>query len=78
MTKKELFVIIVSQGKGTIPYQIHKREVNKMKTIQLTNREYALILRALVIAGNNTNDEEQSSIDDLYDALERAYGKEGE
>lgn len=49
-----------------------------MKTIEVTNREYALILRALVVAGNHTNDEEQSSMDDLYDALERAYGKEGE
>lgn len=74
MTNKQLFVIIVSQGKETRPCQIHKREVNKMKTIQLTNREYALILRALVIAGNNTNEEEQTSMDNLYDALESAYG----
>ncbi len=47
-----------------------------MKTIEITNREYALILRALVVAGNHTSDEEQSSMDNLYDALCRTYGEE--
>lgn len=47
-----------------------------MKTIEITNREYALILRALVVAGNHTSDEEQSSMDSLYDALCRTYGEE--
>ena len=76
LTNKQLFAIIVSEGKGKTPYQIHKREVKKMKTIEITNREYALILRALVVAGNHTSDEEQSSMDNLYDALCGTYGEE--
>lgn len=48
-----------------------------MKEIRVTNKEYELVMRAMVVLGgtNKLNDQELEILDNLFDRLEKEHGE---